>query len=193
MSAGALAVVVRFGPDDHKQFRLLVCVADFADPWGHEAVVGNRLLAERSRLTLYGLRQVRQVLVLDDWLLVDDPGDSRRRAVYSLGPRLTEHCQAREIMADLFEPKRKTARGARDGVPESAAQEGGARSGTFHYVKRTVARRSPPWGEAAGAPDGNGRPPSFRRTPPTTRQSEDDRYRAFPNWTKDRLAAEEET
>jgi len=89
VSGQAVHRVCTHGPEDHELFRLLVVVADFADATGRGAPVGQRVLAERVKVSKTTVHRLLERAVRDGWLVVETPGGPRRRAVYNLGPLLS--------------------------------------------------------------------------------------------------------
>ena len=89
MTWQAIHLVVEHGPDDDKLFRLCVAVARATTTVdGRKGRIGQRLLAERCRVSPKRLRQLVDAAVEGEWIAVDHVGDGSGPTVYSLGPLL---------------------------------------------------------------------------------------------------------
>ena len=72
------------GPDDNALWRLVMVIADFARADGTRAQVGRRELEERVGVGNRRLPKLVKTAVDDGWLTVDNPGDKRCAATYSV-------------------------------------------------------------------------------------------------------------
>jgi hypothetical protein len=160
VSGPAVGLVCKHGPDDHRLFRLCVVVADFADVGGHGAAVGQRVLMERVGTSYYLLKRLLAEAVSGGWLIVEKPGDSRRRTVYGLGPNLVMSRQSRRSVA--VAPTESSTKLPRNKGQIAAGTLDGSNVGSLH--------RPPRKGGGATAVDKPASP-----------------YDGLPNWTAQRL------
>jgi hypothetical protein len=188
MSAQAMHRVCTHGPEDHELFRLMVVIADFADTAGRDAAVGQRVLAERVKVSKTRIYRLVQQAVCEGWLAVDKPGGPRRRAVYNLGPLL---------LKTTVTVQKWTAASQNDAQVGPYLSQSDAQIGprTVNGVGRSSSRRPPSRDGRATAVENLALPdvppgPS-RRTRRADSQAvaatENTRYRGLPDWTAQRL------
>jgi hypothetical protein len=173
MSWQATRLVVLYGPDDNQLYRLCNTVAEAASPNGRNARLGQRLLADRCRVSHHRLRDLMDLAIETGWLDLQDIGEGTAPSVYCLGERFTEAQQraaasassarsdglARPIGRAARVSERKRARTAR--VSERAA---GSRTVLPIRSKRTVAARTAQGGGSVvrSGPDGPPQAPPLR-------------------------------
>jgi hypothetical protein len=136
--------VIVDGPDDDRLFRLLIVVADFADRDGMNARVGQRVLAERTRTSLWCTRMLIQRALAETWLAVDKPGDSRWRTVYSLGQRLGDARKLRGTSRAGCEADAQDRANSREGQSAEQGKRELARARTTDEGSSPVARNARP-------------------------------------------------
>jgi hypothetical protein len=166
--------VCTHGPEDHELFRLVIVIADFADTAGRGAAVGQRVLAERVKVSNGRIRRLVEQAICEGWLAVETAGGPRRRAVYNLGPLLAKNGVTRT-----------TVRAARTAEHESGAYllqiDAQPCAQTVNGVGRSSSRRPP---------SRDGRATAVDSWPPLVPLAPPNRYRGLPDWTAQRLDAE---
>jgi hypothetical protein len=189
VSLGATRLVHLYGPEDPQLWRLVAVVADFADWQGRNAKVGQRLLADRTHHSTYGVRLLVIEAVHHGWLAVDRAGDKGFRAVYHLGPQLTNRAASARILEEVREFERQTrALSARGSAPLPAKTQECARTDVLlrNTDMDSRARRTRRAAGESGMKSKAALPSGSRdRSGPTDGSV----YDAFPNWTAERLAA----
>jgi hypothetical protein len=165
--------VCTHGPEDHKMFRLVIVVADFADAAGANAAVGERLLAERVKVSRGRIHSLILQAVDEGWLAVQQPGGPRRRAVYNLGQNLVRKTNTLTVVSAAL-----TAEHSKK--PYLARFDAQKKPRTVNGVGRSSSRRPPSRDGRATAVD-KGPHPDVPADPSPNR------YRGFRDWTAERL------